>query len=344
MAWIGEHHTAGSDCMSRSPQGRALAAAIEPIAGSVYFAEEAHDAFHALGHGPTTGRADDEWGRSHWGTVLMTDYHAYFCGRGALLGRPPGEVIAAAFGVFNPAIVVAAAAEGWTIAEPEAMWDARDRGTAAQLRRILGDTPAGIDRANDLLERAGSRLQLAGRPMYAGVVARGLPDDPVLRLWRLAERLREFRGDAFVHAFVHHEFDGCEIQVLTERLAGFPPKSYSAGRGWTDAELDGADDRLTARGLLDAGGPTAAGRAAREEVEETVDRYCRPIEESLGEVAVVELVGLLQPWGDALRAGGGYYPSSPQQQVSHPSVDEWLIANGLHPFGASSDTIEVGAE
>lgn len=104
MAWIGEHPTAGSDCVSRSPQGRALAAAIEPIVGSVYFAEEAHDAFHALGHGPTTGRADDEWGRSHWGTVLMTDYHAYFCGRGALLGRPLGEVIAAAFGVFNPTI------------------------------------------------------------------------------------------------------------------------------------------------------------------------------------------------------------------------------------------------
>ena len=52
---------------------------------------------------------------------------------------------------------------------------------------------------------------------------------------------------------------------------------------------------------------------------------------------------VLQPWGDALRAGGGYYPSSPQQQVLHPSVDEWMIANGLHRFGASSDTIEVGA-
>lgn len=216
-------------------------------------------------------------------------------------------------------------------------------GIVALLRRILGDAPAGIDRASVLLERAGSRLQLAGRPMYAGVMARGLPDDPVLRMWRLAERIREFRGDAFVHAFVHHEFDGCEIQVLTERLAGFPPKSYSATRGWTDTELDSADGRLTARGLLDADGPTAAGRAAREEVEETVDRYCRPIEDSLGHMAVVELVGLLQPWGDALRASGAYYPSSPQQQVLHPSVDDWLIGNGLHPLGTWSDTDAPGA-
>lgn len=322
--------------MTRSPQGRALAAVIEPIVGSVYFAEEVHEAFRSLGHGSTRGQADGEWGRSHWGTVLMTDVHAYFCGRGALLGRAPGEVIAAAFGVFSPAVVVAAAAEGWTIAEPEAMWDARDRGTAALLRRILGDPPAGIDRVNELLERASSRLRLAGRPMYAGVVARGLPDDPVLRLWRLAERVREFRGDAFVHAFVHHEFDGCEIQVLTERLAGFPPKSYSATRGWTDAELNGADDRLSARGLLHAGVPTAAGRAAREAVESTVDHYCRTIEESLGDAGVVELVGLLQPWSDALRASGSYYPSSPQQQVLHPSVDVWLIANGLRPLGSSN--------
>lgn len=64
--------------MSRSPRGRALAASIEPIVGSVYFAEEVHEAFRALGHGPTRGRADGEWGRSHWGKVLMTDTHAYF--------------------------------------------------------------------------------------------------------------------------------------------------------------------------------------------------------------------------------------------------------------------------
>ena len=323
--------------MTRSPQGRALATTLEPIVGSVYFSPEAHAAFHALGHGPTTGQAADEWGSAHWGAVAMTDYHAYFCGRGALLGQAPGEVIASAFGVFNPAIVVPAAEAGWQIADPAAMWDARDRGAAAQLRRILGDEPAGIARANELLERAGSRLQLAGRPMYAGVVARGMPDEPVLRMWRLAERLREFRGDAFVHTFVHHGFDGCEIQVLTERLAGFPPKTYSASRGWSDEELDAAAARLAARGLLDIDGrATAAGAAAREEVEETVDRYCRAIEEAVPAPELVELIGLLQPWGDAVRAADGYYPSSPQQQVLHPSVDEWMTANGLHAFGAAA--------
>jgi Helix-turn-helix family len=319
--------------MTRSPHGRALAATLEPIVGSVYFAKEAHDAFHALGHGPTTGPAMDAWGSAHWGAVLMTDYHAYFCGRGSVLGQPPGEVIAAAFGVFNPAIVVQAADEGWGIADPAAMREARDRGAVAQLRRILGDPPPGLERVNVLLEHAGSRLQLAGRPMYAGVVARGLPDEPMLRMWRLAERLREFRGDAFVHAFVHHGFDGCEIQVLTERLAGFPPKTYSATRGWTDEELEAAADRLSARGLLEDGALTEAGRRAREEVEKTVDGYCRPIEEALGAEGLVELVRLMQPWADTVRTCAGYYPSSPQEQVLHPSVNEWAVANGLHPFG-----------
>lgn len=168
--------------------------------------------------------------------------------------------------------------------------------------------------------------------MYAGVLAQGLPDEPVLRMWRLAERLREFRGDAFVHAFVHHGFDGCEIQVLTERLAGFPPKTYSVTRGWGEQELDAAAAQLAERGLLTAdGGPTPAGHAAREEVEEIVDRYCRPIEEPLGD-DLPELVGILQAWGDALRAQAGYYPSSPQEQVLHPDVQEWMRAHGFHEF------------
>lgn len=72
--------------------------------------------------------------------------------------------------------------------------------------------------------------------------------------------------------------------------------------------------------------------AAREAVEETVDAYCWPIEGALGG-DLPELVGALQKWGDALRANDGYYPSSPQEQVLHPDVQEWMRQHGLHPFG-----------
>jgi Helix-turn-helix family len=207
-----------------------LAAAIEPVVGSVYFAKEAHDAFAALGHGPTTRQMTAGRDKAHWGDVLMTDYFAYFCGRGSVLGQAPGEVIAAAFGVFNPAAVRAATDGGWPIADAAAMRAARDHGAVAQLKRILGEKPDCLDRAIELLTQAGAKLRVGCCPMYAGVLAQGLPDEPVLRMSRLAERRQEYRGDAFVQAFVHHGFDGCEIQVLTERLAGFPPHSYSATR------------------------------------------------------------------------------------------------------------------
>ncbi len=320
---------------------RALSAALEPAVGSVYFAKEAHDAFAALGHGPTTGQMTGGWDKEHWGSVLMTDYFAYFCGRGSILGgQVPGEVIASAFGVFSPAAVKTATEAGWPIADAAAMRAARDRGAVAQLKRILGDRPEGLDRANALLELAGSRLRVEGRPMYAGVLAQGLPDEPVLRMWRLAERLREFRGDAFVHAFVHHGFDGCEIQVLTERLAGFPPHTYSVTRGWSAGELDAAAERLAGRGLLTAyGGPTDAGFAAREEVEETVDRYCRSMVDALGGDDggdLPELVGIFQAWNAKLRAEHGYYPSSPQEQVLHPAVNAWMVEHGLPPFGRTA--------
>lgn len=320
--------------MTRSPAGRALAAALEPLVGSVYFSPEAHQAFVELGHGPPTGQMPPgTWDRAHWGDGLLTDFLAYFCGRGAILGQVPGEVIASAFGVFSPAVVRQAADAGRPIADAAAMRAARDAGGVAQLVRILGEHPEGIERATALLEKAGSRLRLECRPMYAGVLAQGLPDEPVLRLWRLAERVREFRGDAFVQAFVHHGFDGCEIQVLSERLAGFPPHSYSLTRGWSTDELDAAADRLAGRGLLTAdGGPAPEGLAAREAVEETVDGYCRPIEDGLGD-DLPELVGILLGWNVTLRAHGAYYPSSPQEQVLHPDVQEWMRAHGFVEFG-----------
>src|SRR5207253_5032320 len=99
-----------------------------------------------------------------------------------------------------------------------------------QLVRILGSSPDGVYRAVELLRRADEPLRPAGRPLYAGLVALGVPDHPVGAMWRLGDRLREYRGDAHVAAFSTAGFDGCEIQVLTERCAGMPPRSYARGR------------------------------------------------------------------------------------------------------------------
>ena len=40
--------------------------------------------------------------------VALADGSAYFCSRGSLLGQVPGDVVASAFAVFNPSVVVPA--------------------------------------------------------------------------------------------------------------------------------------------------------------------------------------------------------------------------------------------
>ncbi len=284
-----------------SVRARALGSALEPVAGQVYFSPECHAGYETLGFGASPGKAGD---------VALPDGAAYFCSRGSVMGQVSGELVAAAFGVFNPAAVVPAVTYGWTLTNAPTICDARTVGAIGQLVRILGARPDGVGAATDLLTRAQERLRPEGRPLFAGLLSLGLPGDPLGDAWRLADRLREFRGDAHTAAWTSAGFDATEIGLLTELYWGLPPRSYVRTRAWSDADLDGAEASLTERGLLDAGGLTEAGRTAREDVELATDRQCRPIVEVLGD-DVDTLAGILAPWGAAIRAAGGYLPSGP---------------------------------
>jgi hypothetical protein len=284
-----------------SDRARRLAGALEPVAAQVYFAPECHEAYAGLGFAPspTTLRS-----------VAMPDGPAYFTSRGSILGQVPGEVVAAAFGVFNPEAVVPSVQRGWSITDAPTIFGARTTGATEQLERILGPEPDGLDRATELLERAGARLRPEGRPLYAGLVAAGLPGEPVADMWRLADRLREYRGDAHIAAWTDAGFDATEIGLLTELYWGLPLRTYVRTRAWTDEQLDAAEARLVERGLLAGGAMTEEGRAEREAVERATDRACRPVVESLGDDAD-ELIELLRPWGVAIRDAGGYPASGP---------------------------------
>ncbi|HWS45361.1 MAG TPA: hypothetical protein VN636_05830, partial [Acidimicrobiia bacterium] len=64
--------------------------------------------------------------------------------------------------------------------------------------------------------------------------------------------------------------------------------------------------RLRARGRLDADERlTDTGRAERETIEHATDRAMRPALAALDGDAD-ELIGLLRPWGKAIREAGGY--------------------------------------
>ena len=101
---------------------RTLRDVCEPIGANVYFAPEAHQRYTALGMNGASG---------------------YFCSRGTSLGKPSGMVVASAFGVFSPAIVVPAVDAGWAVAQRDDVLQARYDGATASLRRSVRPVRAG---------------------------------------------------------------------------------------------------------------------------------------------------------------------------------------------------------
>jgi hypothetical protein len=89
-------------------------------------------------------------------------------------------------------------------------------------------------------------------------------------------------------------------------------RTYIRTRAWSDEQLDAAEARLVARDLVANGAFTDKGRALRDAVEAATDDQCAPILEALGG-DLDELIGILGPWGAAIRAAGGYPPQGPHE-------------------------------
>jgi hypothetical protein len=288
-----------------SAKARRLAAVIEPFAGQVYFSPECHGEYVGLGFSPSPRQVNG---------VALPDGPAYFCSRGSVLGQVPGELVASAFAVFSPSAVVPAVTFGWSITDAATIERARTEGAIAQLTRILGPAPEGVERVRDVLDRASGSLRVAGKPLYAGLLAQEVPSSPLGAAWRYADRLREYRGDAHTAAWTSAGFDAVEIGLLTELYWGLPLKTYIRSRGWSEAELDDGIRRLEYRGLLRDGSFTQRGREEREAVELNTDGQCRPVIESLGD-DFDEVISLLRPIGKAIRAQRGYPPSGPHDMA-----------------------------
>src|SRR4029453_10707534 len=106
---------------------------------------------------------------------------------------------------------------------------------------------------------------------------------PLGDAWRLADQLREFRGDAHTASWTTAGFDATEIGLLSELYWGLPSRTYVRSRAWSEAELDAAEARLEERGLMADHQLTAKGREVREEVERATDSQCEAILEALGD-------------------------------------------------------------
>lgn len=288
-----------AELSSLSRSARALANALEPFVGSVYFAPEAHAAYERIGFGPSPGQTFG---------VQGPEFTAYFTSRGSLMGQVTGQVVASAFAVFNPAIVVPAVTRGWTITDAETIRAARAEGALGQLRRLLGGRPDGLDVVLPALERAVAVCTPEGRPLFAGAVSHPAYEDALARAWQLGDILREFRGDGHTIAWVSADLDAVEIGLLTELFWGIPMHTYLRTRGWTEEQVAAGQDRLRSRGLITADSFTDAGRALREQVEGHTDALMRRVVEAMG--PELELaVPILSGWSKTVRDGKGYPPA-----------------------------------
>ncbi|HYZ90927.1 MAG TPA: hypothetical protein VFA34_00870 [Actinomycetota bacterium] len=263
----------------------------EPIAGSVYFVPEAQEAYGKLGF--------ENYAQS------------YFCSRGACLGRPSGEVVTAAFGVFNPAIVVPAVESGWSKTDPESTLGARLEGATAALHRMLGEAdPAPVvGRLRGVMES----VDYAGRAIYAGLRSLAFPDDPLGQLWRVCDYVRERRGDGHIAAWVSAGCDAIEIGLLTELHWGLELATYIRTRGWSQDEINDGIRRLESKGYIHDGAFTDEGREYRRGIEAATDAMEDDVVSRLEDPD--ELFALMEPFTKAVLEAGGY-PVDPARTMS----------------------------
>ena len=267
---------------------RRLFELVEPIAVVTYLADEPTAAVMALGP--------------------LTVWDAYFAGRAAPLGRDvPAAVVHALFYNFADGEVARHIPGVWEKVTPDAAIEARQRGSVAALRRILGelaDEP-GVARAADVIVKAGTSAPTSGRALYAAVRTLEVPREPVARLWHGANLLREHRGDGHVAALLSSGIGGTESHVLHALSEGMPAERFGRVSHLPPAQLAAVVDGMRARGLVGADGwLTDAGRQIKERVESITDQLAGPAYDVLEPDELDQLVHDLEPLAAVLVAAG----------------------------------------
>jgi len=258
---------------------------VEPIAVVTYMADEPTEALMALGH------------RNVW--------DAYFAGRAAPLGLVPAEVVHAIFYNFAEGEAARHIPRVWDTATPEAAIAAREQGSVAALRRILGDLAdgPGVARAADLATKAATSAPTEGRVMYAALRPLPLPDEPLARLWHAANLLREYRGDGHVAALVAEGISGTEAHVLHALSEGTPAEKFGRVHHLPRPQLAAVVDGMRARGLIDASGWLSdAGRETKQRIESLTDDLAALPYDVLEPSELDQLIADLEPLSAALDA------------------------------------------
>lgn len=258
---------------------------MEAYHGAIYFVPEAGEEYARVG---------------------VEDWMAgYFGSRSAAMGAVGADVVIATFFNFDHDLVRRSMDGLWDAVTPEHLVEARmtavDRMLTTHVLPIAD--PTDLARAVELARAAADVAceRPEGRPLFAGHASLDWPDDDHLALWHAQTLLREFRGDGHIVALVDAGLDGCAALVTHGASGDVPGSVLQATRRRTDDDWAAAVESLRSRGWLDADGAlTDAGRAGRQEIEDSTDRLAHAPYAAIGEDACSELRGLVRPWSAAL--------------------------------------------
>jgi Helix-turn-helix family len=236
-------------------------------------------------------------------------FPAYVVGRAAPLGDVSGAVVAATFGVFEPATIRGMWDEGCAALSPKEMIALRDRATAESLRADIGTVApeAEVGEVAAVLERAIEAVDSTGRPLFAALRAQPRLSDPYARLWRAADTVREHRGDSHIAASIAAGLDPVRMGVLSEVWVDYPVGEYSGTRAWPQDAYDAAVARLVADGLIADGKITAAGREFRDAIEAATDTAQDELIAAIGD-GLDGVVKRVEPWAQQCIAAGSFPP------------------------------------
>ncbi len=229
------------------PPAQDLWRLFEPYHAVTYFAPEAREEYERAG--------------------LRGFWRGYFAGRFAPLGTPDAATVTDVAFVFAPAMVARAVPNVWELCPPACALSARLRGVERALGAI--DVPTEVvARAREVAERCAD----VDRPLARANLTLAWPGDSRLALWHATTVLREHRGDGHVLALREAGLDACEALVLHAATGVPEPVHLRDNRGWTADDWRAAQERLAARGWLDAAGAiTSAGADARTAIEFRTD-------------------------------------------------------------------------
>jgi hypothetical protein len=226
-------------------------------------------------------------------------------GRAAALGEPSPAVVVAAFGSFEPGALTALYEQGRRACARDKLLAVRDAASIESLSAVLEDADVGP--AVAALQGAVAAVDGTGRPLFSGFRALGYPADPLGRLWRVCEVLREHRGDSHLAAYTAAGVHPLDMHLLSEAWLGMPIGSHATIYGWSAEAVAEAAMRLEALGLLRDGVLTTSGQDLRDGIETRTDRLEQPVVRALG-TDFDGIVDALNEWSAACISAAAYPP------------------------------------